>query len=68
MNGPSPLLDLDACRVRQARLRSCMAARSLDAVVLVAKDRSASPAVVENQDAVGRKASAAFAFRSSSAA
>jgi len=37
-------------------------------VVLVAKDRSASPAAVENQDAVGRKASAAFAFRSSSAA
>ena len=38
MNGLSPLLDLDACRVRQARLRSCMAERSLDAVVLVAPE------------------------------
>jgi Xaa-Pro aminopeptidase len=38
MNGLSPLLDLDACRVRQARLRSGMAERSLDAVVLVAPE------------------------------
>ena len=35
MNGAFPLLDLDACRTRQARLRGVMAARSLDAVVVV---------------------------------
>ena len=35
MNGAEPLLDLDACRVRQERLRKHMAARSLDAVVVV---------------------------------
>ena len=38
MNGLSPLLDLDACRVRQERLRSRMAERSLDAVFLVAPE------------------------------
>ena len=38
MNGLSPLLDLDACRVRQERLRSRMAERSLDAVILVAPE------------------------------
>jgi Xaa-Pro aminopeptidase len=35
MNGAKPLLDLDACRTRQERLRRHMAARSLDAVVVV---------------------------------
>ncbi|MEX0669141.1 MAG: Xaa-Pro peptidase family protein [Pirellulales bacterium] len=35
MNGAEPLLDLDACRVRQDRLRKHMAERSLDAVVVV---------------------------------
>lgn len=35
MNGATPLLDLDACRTRQARLGTVMAARSLDAVVVV---------------------------------
>jgi Xaa-Pro aminopeptidase len=35
MNGAFPLLDLDACRARQARLRATMAERSLDAVVVV---------------------------------
>ena len=35
MNGVEPLLDLDACRMRQERLRRHMAARSLDAVVVV---------------------------------
>ncbi|MCE9631209.1 MAG: M24 family metallopeptidase [Planctomycetia bacterium] len=35
MNGAEPLLDLDACRVRQERLRRHMTARSLDAVVVV---------------------------------
>jgi len=38
MNGISPLLDLDACLIRQKRLRSRMAERSLDAVVLVAPE------------------------------
>jgi len=38
MNGLTPLLDLDLCRVRQERLRSRMAERSLDAVVLVAPE------------------------------
>ena len=38
MNGASPLLDLDACRVRQGRLRATMAERSLDAVVVVAAE------------------------------
>jgi Xaa-Pro aminopeptidase len=35
MNGLTPLLDLDLCRVRQGRLRRRMAERSLDAVFLV---------------------------------
>jgi Xaa-Pro aminopeptidase len=35
MNGVTPLLDLDACRTRQARLRAALAERSLDAVVVV---------------------------------
>ncbi len=35
MNGATPLLDLEACRTRQARLRAAMAERSLDAVVVV---------------------------------
>ena len=35
MNGATPLLDLDACRGRQSRLRAVMAGRSLDAVVVV---------------------------------
>ncbi|MFM8891231.1 MAG: aminopeptidase P family N-terminal domain-containing protein, partial [Planctomycetia bacterium] len=38
MNGTSPLLDLDACRVRQERLRRRMQERSLDAVILVAAE------------------------------
>jgi Xaa-Pro aminopeptidase len=38
MNGTEPLLDLDACRIRQRRLRDLMAARSLDAVVVVAPE------------------------------
>jgi Xaa-Pro dipeptidase len=38
MNGTQPLLDLDACRLRQNRLRDLMAARSLDAVVVVAPE------------------------------
>jgi len=35
MNGAFPLLDLDACRTRQARLRAVMAERMIDAVVVV---------------------------------
>ena len=35
MNGTTPLLDLDGCRLRQERLRRRMAAESLDAVVVV---------------------------------
>ncbi len=35
MNGSEPLLDIDACRGRQARLRRHMAAEHLDAVVVV---------------------------------
>jgi len=35
MNGLTPLLDLDACRLRQERLRRRMADHSLDAVVVV---------------------------------
>jgi Xaa-Pro dipeptidase len=35
MNGTQPLLDLDACRTRQDRLRQRMAAAELDAVVVV---------------------------------
>lgn len=38
MNGSFPLLDLDACRVRQERLRRRMVERSLDAVILVAPE------------------------------
>lgn len=38
MNGLTPLLDLDACRVRQERLRKRMADRSLDAVILTAPE------------------------------
>lgn len=38
MNGAAPLLDLDACRIRQGRLRAVMAMRSLDAVVVVAPE------------------------------
>jgi len=38
MNGLHPLLDLDACRLRQERLRRRMADRGLDAVVLVAPE------------------------------
>ena len=35
MNGAAPLLDLDACRARQHRLRAALAPRALDAVVVV---------------------------------
>jgi Xaa-Pro aminopeptidase len=35
MNGATALLDLDACRTRQARLRGVMAERAIDAVVVV---------------------------------
>jgi Xaa-Pro aminopeptidase len=35
VNGATPLLDLDACRLRQTRLRAVMADRSIDAVVVV---------------------------------
>jgi Xaa-Pro aminopeptidase len=35
MNGATALLDLDACRTRQARLRAVMAERAIDAVVVV---------------------------------
>ena len=35
MNGVTPLLDLDACRTRQMRLRQRMAAAAIDAVVVV---------------------------------
>ena len=38
MNGLTPLLDLDRCRVRQERLRRCMAEQSLDAVIVVAPE------------------------------
>lgn len=38
MNGLTPLLDLDACRVRQERLRRRMNERSLDGVVVVAPE------------------------------
>jgi Xaa-Pro dipeptidase len=38
MNGLHPLLDLDACRLRQERLRRRMQERSLDAVILVAAE------------------------------
>ena len=38
MNGSAPLLDLQACRARQARLRRRMADRGLDAVIVVAPE------------------------------
>lgn len=39
MNGSSPLLDLDACRVRQERLRCWMAAARVDVAILVAAEQ-----------------------------
>jgi Xaa-Pro dipeptidase len=38
MNGTAPLLDLQACRIRQERLRHRMADRGLDAVIVVAPE------------------------------
>jgi Xaa-Pro dipeptidase len=38
MNGTTPLLDLEACRIRQERLRRRMADRGLDAVIVVAPE------------------------------
>jgi len=38
MNGASPLLDLDACRTRQARLFTALATQDIDAVVVVSPE------------------------------
>lgn len=38
MNGGAPLLDLAACRLRQARFRDCLAAARADVAVLVAPE------------------------------
>jgi Xaa-Pro aminopeptidase len=39
MNGSAPLLDLDACRMRQHRLRAWMAAERVDVAILVAAEQ-----------------------------
>jgi Xaa-Pro dipeptidase len=38
VNGSTPLLDLDACLLRQARLRAVMADRTLEAIVVVSPE------------------------------